>query len=122
MKEEKKRKEVQIRRWKKNQRKRAESGSLEIAKGLKIPEAYSTAKTGLRQLKGKHQKNTRNKEQIHPSQVSEIQQEKGRKPKVTSHNAKGTVPRGTRTRSCKKGSSSKKLSNQQSRILPTQEK
>ena len=56
MKEEKKRKEVQIRRWKKNQRKRAESGSPETAKGLRIPEAYSTAKTGLRQLKGKHQK------------------------------------------------------------------
>ena len=77
MKEEKKRKEVQIRRWKKNQRKRAESGSLEIAKGLKIPEAYSTAKTGLRQLKGKRQKkNTRNKGQMRPSQVPEIQQEK----------------------------------------------
>ena len=80
MKEEKKRKEVQIRRWKKNQRKRAESGSLEIAKGLKIPEAYSTAKTGLRQLKEKHKKkNTRNKEQIRPFQVLEIQQENERK-------------------------------------------
>ena len=89
---------------------------------LEFSEAYSTAKTGLKQLKGKHQRNTRNKEQIRPSQVSEIQQEKGRKPKVTSHNAKGTVPQGTRTRSCKKGSSSKKLSNQQRRILPTQEK
>ena len=45
----------------------------------RIPEAYSTAKTGLRQLKGKHQKNTRNKEQMSPFQVSEIQQEKERK-------------------------------------------
>ena len=54
--EKKKRKEVQIRRWKKNQHKRAESGSPEIAKGLGIPEAYSTTKIGLRQLKGKHQK------------------------------------------------------------------
>ena len=57
MKEEK-RKEVQIRRWKKNQHKRAESGSPEIAKGLGIPEAYSTTKIGLRQLKGKCQKKT----------------------------------------------------------------
>ena len=33
-------------------------GSLETAKGLEIPKAYSTAKTGLRQLKKKkkHQK------------------------------------------------------------------
>ena len=61
MKEEKKRKEVQIKRWKKNQCKRAELGSPEIAKGLRIPEAYSTAKTGLRQLKKKTPKNTRNK-------------------------------------------------------------
>ena len=45
----------------------------------RILEAYSTAKTGLRQLKGKHQKNTRNKEQMSPFQVSEIQQEKERK-------------------------------------------
>ena len=48
MKEEKKRKEVQIKRWKKNQCKRAELGSPETAKGLRIPEAYSTAKTRLR--------------------------------------------------------------------------
>ena len=37
MKEEKKRKEAQIRRWKKNQRKRAESGSPETAKGSGSP-------------------------------------------------------------------------------------
>ena len=46
----------------------------------RILEAYSTAKTGLRQLKEKHKKkNTRNKEQIRPFQVLEIQQENERK-------------------------------------------
>lgn len=61
-KEERKRKEVQIRRLKNYQRKKkAESGSSEAVKRLGIPEACSTVKKGLRQLKGKSQKNTRNR-------------------------------------------------------------
>ena len=64
-------------------------GSLETAKGLGIPEAYSTAKTGLRQLKKK--KNTKkHKKQKVDTFFSGIRDpaRKRRKPKVTSHSAK----------------------------------
>ena len=67
-KEERKRKEAQIRRLKNYQHeKKAESGSSETAKRLGIPEACNTVKKGLRQLKGKSQKNTRNRGWIRPS-------------------------------------------------------
>ena len=69
-KEERKRKEAQIRRLKNYQRKKkAESGSSEAAKRLGIPEACNTVKKGLRQLKGKSQKNTRNRGWARLSQV-----------------------------------------------------
>ena len=56
-KEERKRKEAQIRRLKNYQhKKKAESGSLEAAKRLGIPKACSIVKKGLRQLKGKKPK------------------------------------------------------------------
>ena len=68
--ERKKRKEAQIRRLKNYQhKKKVESGSLEAAKRLRIPEACSIVKKGLRQLKGKSQKNTRNRGWARPSQV-----------------------------------------------------
>ena len=50
-------------------KKKAESGSSETAKRLGIPEACNTVKKGLRQLKGKSQKNTRNRGWARPSQV-----------------------------------------------------
>ena len=69
-KEERKRKEAQIRRLKNCQhKKKAESGSSEAAKRLVISEACITVKKGLRQLKGKSQKNTRNRGWARPSQV-----------------------------------------------------
>ena len=72
---------------------------------LGIPEMCSIAKIGLRQLKGK---NTRNEGQICYSQAPEMQQEK-QKAQSNHSQYKGTVPRGTRMRSYKKGSSSKDL-------------
>ena len=67
-KEERKRKETQIRRLKNYQRKKkAKSGSSEAAKRLEIPEACSTIKKRLRQHKGKSQKNTRNRGWACPS-------------------------------------------------------
>ena len=66
-KEERKRKEAQIRRLKK----KAEPRSSETAKRLRIPEACNTVKKGLRQLKKKKPKNnTRNRGWARPSQVS----------------------------------------------------
>ena len=67
---ERKTKEVQIRKLKNYYReKKAESGSSETAKRFGIPEACNTVKKELRQLKGKSQKNTRNREWARPSQV-----------------------------------------------------
>ena len=60
-------------------------GSLETAKGLGIPEAYSTAKTGLRQLKKK--KHKKQKVDTFFSGIRDLAR-KMRKPKVTSHSAK----------------------------------
>ena len=67
-------------------------------------------------------KNTRNKGQIRHSQVPEIQQEKKRKPRVTFHNAKERYLLELEQGAIKKEVAAKKLSNQQSWILPTQEK
>ena len=67
-KEERKRKEAQIRRLKK----KAEPRSSETAKRLRIPEACNIVKKGLRQLKKKKKpkNNTRNRGWARPSQVS----------------------------------------------------
>ena len=65
-------------------------GSLETAKGLEIPKAYSTAKTGLRQLKKKKKNTKKHKKQKVDTFFSGIRDpaRKMRKPKVTSHSAK----------------------------------
>ena len=60
-KEERKKKEAQIRILKK----KAELGSLETVKRLEIPEACNTVKEGLRQLKRKSQKGTQETEDGH---------------------------------------------------------
>ena len=85
-KEERKRKEAQIRRLKK----KAELGSSEIAKRLGILEACNTVKKGLRQLKRKSQKRTQETEDGHVFLKYQItQQEKKKKLGATSHSASG---------------------------------
>ena len=76
-KEERKRKEAQIRRLKK----KAEPRSSETAKRLRIPEACNTVKKGLRQLKKKKsQKITQETEDGHvPLKYQITQQEKKKK-------------------------------------------
>ena len=96
----KKRKEIQIGKWKKNQRKRAESGSPETTKGsLRY---IAKLRQDQDSLKENTKKTLETKSRYVLFRYQKSNKKKREKPRVTAHNAQGTVLRGTRTRSYEK--------------------
>ena len=96
----KKRKEIQIGKWKKNQCKRAESGSPETTKGsLRY---IAKLRQDQDSLKENTKKTLETKSRYVLFRYQKSNKKKREKPRVTAHNAQGTVLRGTRTRSYEK--------------------
>ena len=103
-KERRKRKKAQIRRLENYQRKKkAKLGSPEVAKRLGIPKACSTAKKGLRHLKGKVKRTQETEDRYVLLRYQRSSKEKRRKPGVTSHGASGRYLGESEWRAIKRG-------------------